>query len=199
MSKLTVYHGSYCKVDKPSFDYGRIDTDFGLGFYVTTDYTMAEKWASRKKKAIINEYLLDMDNLDAYIFPLNEEWLNFVIQNRNGEITNSSYQLYDLLLGATADDKLFATIEQYENGFIDTATAIEVLNCMKIGQQINIQTEKGLQNLHFIQSIELSPDRINYVRAENRKDRNLANQLTGEIIRKRIIGKEEVNRNEFQL
>lgn len=153
MSKLRVYHGSYCEENNPSLDNGRIDADFGIGFYVTTDIMMAEKWACRKKKPIINEY------------------------------TAFSPYDFDILKGATADDKLFATIEQYESGFIDSETAVEVLNCMKIGQQICIRTKKGLENLHFIKSTELTPEQVKQIREANKTDRKMANQLTSDIIR----------------
>lgn len=183
MSKLRVYHGSYCEVNTPSLDNGRIDADFGIGFYVTPDIMMAEKWACRKKKPIINEYILDIDKLSEYSFSLDEEWLDFVIQNRNGDDTDFSPYDFDVLKGATADDKLFATIEQYESGFINSETAVEVLNCMKIGQQICIRTKKGLENLHFIKSTELSPEQVKQIREANKADRKTANQLTSEIIR----------------
>ena len=183
MSKLRVYHGSYCEVNTPSLDNGRIDADFGIGFYVTPDIMMAEKWACRKKKPIINEYILDIDKLSKYSFSLDEEWLDFVIQNRNGDDTTFSPYDFDILKGATADDKLFATIEQYESGFIDSETAVEVLNCMKIGQQICIRTKKGLENLHFIKSTELTHEQVKRIREANKTDRKIANQLTSEIIR----------------
>lgn len=183
MSKLRVYHGSYCEVNTPSLDNGRIDADFGIGFYVTLDIMMAEKWACRKKKPIINEYILDIDKLSKYSFSLDEEWLDFVIQNRNGDDTTFSPYDFDILKGATADDKLFATIEQYESGFIDSETAVEVLNCMKIGQQICIRTKKGLENLHFIKSTELTHEQVKRIREANKTDRKIANQLTSEIIR----------------
>lgn len=183
MSKLRVYHGSYCEVNTPSLDNGRIDADFGIGFYVTPDIMMAEKWACRKKKPIINEYILDIDKLSEYSFSLDEEWLDFVIQNRNGDDTDFSPYDFDVLKGATADDKLFATIEQYESGFINSETAVEVLNCMKIGQQICIRTKKGLENLHFIKSTELTPEQVKRIREANKTDRKIANQLTSEIIR----------------
>lgn len=183
MSKLRVYHGSYCEVNTPSLDNGRIDADFGIGFYVTPDIMMAEKWACRKKKPIINEYILDIDKLSKYSFSLDEEWLDFVIQNRNGDDTTFSPYDFDILKGATADDKLFATIEQYESGFIDSETAVEVLNCMKIGQQICIRTKKGLENLHFIKSTELTPEQVKQIREANKTDRKMANQLTSDIIR----------------
>lgn len=89
-----------------------------------------------------------------------------------------------MLIGATADDKLFATIEQYESGFISAETAVEVLNCMKVGQQICIRTEKGLDNLQFIGSVELLPKRVIELREINRDERKIANQLTSEIIRR---------------
>lgn len=183
MSKLRVYHGSYCEVNTPSLDNGRIDADFGIGFYVTPDIMMAEKWACRKKKPIINEYILDIDKLSEYSFSLDEEWLDFVIQNRNGDDTTFSPYDFDVLKGATADDKLFATIEQYESGFINSETVVEVLNCMKIGQQICIRTKKGLENLHFIKSTELSPEQVKQIREANKADRKTANQLTSDIIR----------------
>lgn len=183
MSKLRVYHGSYCEVNTPSLDNGRIDADFGIGFYVTLDIMMAEKWACRKKKPIINEYILDIDKLSKYSFSLDEEWLDFVIQNRNGDDTTFSPYDFDILKGATADDKLFATIEQYESGFIDSETAVEVLNCMKIRQQICIRTKKGLENLHFIKSTELTLEQVKQIREANKTDRKMANQLTSDIIR----------------
>lgn len=184
MNDIKVFHGSYCEVRKPSLDYGRSDADFGLGFYVTTDLDMAEKWAGRKKRAIINEYILDMNKLTAYTFLLSEEWLSFVIDNRNGYNIEKMTKQYDLLIGATADDKLYATIEQYESGFISVDTAVEVLNCMKIGQQICIRTELGLEHLKFERSMQLSEERIKELHEINQKERKLANQLTSDIIRK---------------
>ena len=184
MSEIKVYHGSYCEVKQPLLDNGRLDADFGLGFYVTPDIEMAEKWASRKRRAIINEYILETENLQKYSFALNKEWLDYVIKNRNEYGKKVIIDAYDLVIGATADDKLYATIEQYESGFINADVAVEVLNCMKIGQQICIKSQSGLEKLHFIRSIELSPERVAELREHNRVDRKIANQIASEIIRK---------------
>lgn len=184
MSEIKVYHGSYCEVKQLLLDNGRLDADFGLGFYVTPDIEMEEKWASRKKRAIINEYILETENLQKYSFALNKEWLDYVIKNRNEYGKKVIIDAYDLVIGATADDKLYATIEQYESGFINADVAVEVLNCMKIGQQICIKSQSGLEKLHFIRSIELSPERVAELREHNRVDRKIANQIASEIIRK---------------
>ncbi|RII36209.1 DUF3990 domain-containing protein [Clostridium chromiireducens] len=50
MMKLIVYHGSDKIIDNPSHTGGRKFSDFGLGFYITTNIEMAKSWASRKKE-----------------------------------------------------------------------------------------------------------------------------------------------------
>lgn len=105
-------------------------------------------------------------------------------KNRNEYGKKVIIDAYDLVIGATADDKLYATIEQYESGFINADVAVEVLNCMKIGQQICIKSQSGLEKLHFIRSIELSPERVAELREHNRVERKIANQIASEIIRK---------------
>lgn len=181
---ITVYHGSNMEIPKPSLDYGRADTDFGSGFYVTDDYAMAEKWACRKGVSVINKYQLDISELNGFEFDLDENWLNFVVSNRNSETPAFDTKGYDYLCGATADDKLFSTIEMYENGIISQDTAIEALNCMKVGKQICIKTQKGLENLHYIGKDEPNDSRKNEIQLENRKERKIANQRTQEIIKK---------------
>lgn len=186
MNKIRVYHGSYCEVCNPSLDKGRAGTDFGEGFYLTPDLLMAEKWASRKKNAIMNEYTLEMDGLTAYSIPLDKEWLDFVILNRTGQRGQNILDEFDLIIGATADDKLFSTIEQYEDGLIDAETAVRILDCVKVGQQICVRTQRGLDHLQFCRSIELPAERVKELREINRTERALANQLSREIIRNRI-------------
>lgn len=179
---ITVYHGSNVEVPKPSLSYGRTDTDFGSGFYVTENYEMAEKWACRRNIAVINEYELDTSGLNIYNFGLDKEWLDFVVSNRNENLTNIDIGSYDLITGATADDKLFSTLEQYENGFISPETAVKILNCMKVGTQICIKTQKGLNSLHYIGREIPSREQIEVVQRQNREERKLANARTKEIL-----------------
>lgn len=40
---LKVYHGSYCKVEKPETAKGRGNLDFGKGFYITDIQEQAKK------------------------------------------------------------------------------------------------------------------------------------------------------------
>ncbi len=181
---IKVYHGSSVAVTDPQIQHGRPDADFGLGFYVTDDYEMAEKWACRKKTSIINVYELDIEKLRAHSFKLDDEWLDFVINNRNKRFSNSDFDDYDLLIGATADDRMFSTIEQYENGFISSDTAIKALNSMQIGNQMCIKNQESIDNcLHFTRAIVLSPDKKQKIEAANRKEREQSNKMVEKIIK----------------
>ena len=56
MSKQIIYHGSYCKVEKPEIKEGKYTKDFGTGFYCTILEEQAEKWAEKYETPTINIY-----------------------------------------------------------------------------------------------------------------------------------------------
>lgn len=91
---------------------------------------------------------------------MNKGWLDFVVQNRSGtkrvEIDLSEI---DYIKGATADDRLFAVVEQYESNLLDVDTAIKAMNAMKIGEQIAFVSEESVGNLEFCNSYYLSEER----------------------------------------
>ena len=49
MINLKVYHGSTFIVEKPSLEILNYRTDFGKGFYTTTDINQARRWTKIKK------------------------------------------------------------------------------------------------------------------------------------------------------
>ena len=60
---MIVYHGSYCRVERPELTFSREKLDFGKGFYITPIREQAERWSKRflraRKAAILNVYELD--------------------------------------------------------------------------------------------------------------------------------------------
>lgn len=179
---ITLYHGSSKVIKKPSLEYSRVDVDFGAGFYLTNDLEMVEKWACRKKPPIINEYTLDTNKLSIYEFGLDEEWLDFVIANRNGTFTKFPTKNYDVLMGATADDKLFATIDNYEKGYFTPDTAVKLLNCMKVGNQVCIKTQNGLNALQYQKSWSIDKERIPEIQRQIRLDRANVNDAMRNVL-----------------
>ena len=47
---MKLYHGSSVVVRKPLIARGRKTTDFGKGFYTTTDFEQAARWARIKRE-----------------------------------------------------------------------------------------------------------------------------------------------------
>ena len=89
MDKIEVYHAGTERVDAPDCNRGRVNLDFGQGFYLTDIYDQAYKFAlsksrDRKLPAIINTYILDRKSIisesKAKIFEkYDEEWLEFIV------------------------------------------------------------------------------------------------------------------------
>lgn len=64
---MIIYHGSVELVEKPEIRVGESFLDFGAGFYVTTSYEQAERWARIKMRragastGFVSRYELDME------------------------------------------------------------------------------------------------------------------------------------------
>lgn len=159
---MKLYHGSVVEVRKPSLHYGRKNTDFGKGFYTTTQPEQAEKWTKIKQdrtdapKRIVSVYEFDeslLSNPDIRIrefHGVDEEWLIFVVDSRKG-IKHD----YDLVFGPVADDKVFATVNQYESGFLNAEAAIAQLKAYKIYDQLSFHTNRVIGALEFVESYEV--------------------------------------------
>ena len=144
---MIVYHGSYCVVKTPSITFSRDSLDFGKGFYVTSIKTQAINWTERfkkrGKKAYLNSYSLDIDKLkenckvkifDSY----NLERLDFIIECRN---MSDIYMKYDIIIGGIADDKIYNTIELYQDNLIEKDEALKRLKYYKPNEQICITNQ----------------------------------------------------------
>lgn len=59
---MILFHGSNIAIKKPLVSCGRLNVDFGQGFYTTTIKSQAIKWAARfKESPVISIYDLDFD------------------------------------------------------------------------------------------------------------------------------------------
>ena len=194
MSRITVYHGSSVEVKQPSLNYGRYDADFGVGFYVTQDHEMAEKWASLKKNSIVNVYELDLDCLNGIEFGLDKSWLDFIVQNRSGnQRIDLDISDIDYITGATADDRLFSVIEQYEDNLIDVNSAIKAMNIMKIGTQICLCSTHAISAISFISSHTISNERKAELAVIRKQVRKETNHIVENILQEKVKRENEKN------
>ena len=160
---MKLYHGSTVKVKNPSVRPGRVNTDFGKGFYTTVDFDQAARWARIRREravfgnAIVSVYERDDDLLQRHdIHLLNYqgatvEWLDFVVANRRYAPLHD----YDIVLGPVANDNLYATISLYENGELSAEAAIVQLKTHVLFNQVSFHTPLSIRHLKFAESIEV--------------------------------------------
>jgi len=181
-----VYHGSNVVVEHPDLKHSNPATDFGLGFYVTGDVDMAERWAAQKKAAsIINVYSLDDSELTKLNLVADSRWLDYILDKRLEH--NEINDLYDLIIGPTADDRMFRVINAYmDKDPLFHITRDQVLQCISaipIGEQIALKSEKALECLTFNSFYELDEKQIDGRKQETEQKRNRINQIIDEFLR----------------
>jgi len=155
---MIIYHGSDVAVTKPKILIANRLLDFGEGFYTTSSYEQAGRWAGRvsmRTKAntkIVSTYDFDMEeaakNLQIIRFEEpNPEWLRFVTLCRSGKKIEFDY---DMAMGPVANDNVYATIQLYETGLLSEEETIIRLKVEKIFNQILFHTKKALNYCSYI-------------------------------------------------
>lgn len=132
---MNIYHGSTEVIEKPRYDLGRPNLDFGFGFYATDILQQAIDWAQRvadkrQLTPIINIYDFDREttlaNYKCKIFTAYDgEWLDFILDSRLGR---KPWQCYDYVEGGIANDRVIDTIDLYMADLITRDKALERLS-----------------------------------------------------------------------
>lgn len=161
---IEVYHAGTDIIQSPDCKFGRINLDFGQGFYVTDIYEQALNFArtkslDRKLPPKINVYNLHqkslLDEAKSLIFDkYDDNWLDFIVACRMGE---DVWKQYDYVEGGVADDRVIGTVNLFMQGFISKERALRNLRYMKPNNQICILNQELLEKyLEFINCLNLS-------------------------------------------
>jgi len=156
---MMVYHGSYAEIKQIDLSKCEPYRDFGQGFYVTKYRHHAESWAKRKSRfkhdGFVTEYEFYYSELvtrrckTIRFEDYNEQWLDFVVINRNDKNPLPTHD-YDIVEGPVADDKVQNRIENYLNGEITKNDFLEELKWHEKTHQICFCTVASLQFLKQI-------------------------------------------------
>lgn len=160
---MTLYHGSTVRVEKPEIRIGETFLDFGAGFYTTTSYEQAERWARIKMRrqnvsvGYVSVYHFDCETAkeqtDIFRFQSADmEWLNFVAGNRRGE---GLFRASDMHIGPVADDSVYRSIRLFETGVLDAEETVRRLKTEALQDQWTFHTDKILSFLTFIEAREI--------------------------------------------
>lgn len=151
---MKLYHGSKEVVKNPDTIHSRLKVDFGRGFYATSIYEQAVKWADRFKWrdgiGIVSVYEFDescLQSNNVLVFEkYTTEWLDFVVKCRRGEDATT----YNIVMGGVANDNIFNTIELFYEGIITKEETIQRLRFEEPNMQICFRNQMIIDTyLHF--------------------------------------------------
>ena len=145
---MKLYHSSNVIVERPDTQHSRQYLDFGRGFYLTSIYDQAVRYAQRFKRrgqpAWLNTYDFTCDEqawnilrFDTY----DKQWLDFVAQCREGDDVGN----YDMIIGGIANDRVIITLDRYFSGEISQEEALGLLQFDKPNIQHCIRSERMLR------------------------------------------------------
>ena len=160
---MILYHGSTDLVEKPEIRKSDVYLDFGVGFYTTTSYEQAERWAKIKMRrknvdlgyVAVYEFDIEKAEKELVIKRFNnadEEWLSFVVSNRKGTIINDKA---DMHIGPVADDNVYQSIRLFETGAYDAEYTVKKLKTEVLHDQWTLHSDEILKYLNFIEAKEV--------------------------------------------
>jgi len=137
-----------------------LDSDFILHRVLSRQKKWSINKTQREKNglAIVSVFSVPDDFLKNTNYSIlnfekaDESWLDFVISNR----TIPDFEFgYDIVKGAVANDRVFASLNAFESGFMDKQTLLIELKTWVYVDQILFHTEKSLSLLHFEKEIRV--------------------------------------------
>ena len=157
---IKVYHAGYVEIPVPDIKRGRVNADFGQGFYLSDNYDFASLWVREKNRAdiIVNSYELDESGLNILRFDRDEKWFRYVFSNRRS--MPDSYADFDIIIGPIANDTIYDTMGIMTSGYLSDDEALKLLCVGPQYTQIVLKTQKAADNLHFLSASALSKETI---------------------------------------
>lgn len=166
---ITLYHGSEQLIEEPTFGKGKLNNDFGLGFYCTESEDLAKEWAvSSLRNGFANRYTLDMEYLN--VLNLNSpdftilNWIAVLVEHRLFSIKTPvarrakrylvenfsvNVNAFDVVTGYRADDSYFDYAESFLNNGITVEQLARAMRLGKLGEQIVLKSRFAFSKLHY--------------------------------------------------
>jgi len=189
VSKITLYHGSSEKIEKPVFGKGKTYNDYGQGFYCTEHIELAKKWACNEGiDGFSNEYELETSGLKILNLSADEynilHWLALLMNHRKLRLSTPVMRRgvewlkehflidisdCDLIIGYRADDSYFSFARAFVSNEISLNQLSFAMRLGKLGEQYVLKSEKAFEQIEF-KSFELADNTIYYARRKKRDD-----------------------------
>ena len=146
---MVLYHGSNIEVSNPQIIESDRRLDFGKGFYLTSSYEQAKRWAELTVKRRGSGKGVVSDLKILHFTQAQKEWLEYVTMNRKDQ--NIPNDDYDVVIGPVANDRTMPVISLYFSGIYDIEETIKRLMPQKLCDQYTFRTEKAIKKLKFLE------------------------------------------------
>ena len=164
--RVLLYHGSKSGIEGDIAPKSRKQCDFGEGFYMGTEPSQALTLICDYESAKFYIVSISVDNLAVLDVPADLEWAMIVAYHRGrmekikGTPFYSKYQEMtkdkDLIIGSTANDRMFFVIDNFFIGNITDAALINSLSALELGKQYVVVTRKGCDAVRIEKEIPIS-------------------------------------------
>jgi hypothetical protein len=179
---MKLFYGSKSPLVKPEFGMGNPTNDYGLGFYMTDEVSLAELWACQYQDGgYAITYKVNLNGLNVLHLSEGSEltilrWITLLVKHRfpyQERLANKQtvdwlikhfdtpIDQYDVVIGYRADDSYF----NYSLGFVRGEVSLETLaKAMKLGRlglQYVLVSKKAFSRIEYVSSHEV-PHREDY-------------------------------------
>jgi len=152
---MELYHGTTQIIHEIILTKGRHRTDFGQGFYLSSDLGVAQQWAKSRAafsgmptvmKYMLDDTVFNDDKINPIIFDEPSiEWLNFVRDNRRrGEPDIILRHTHGVVRGPIANDKVNFVVEDYLSNKITAEEAIVRVKTLPNVLQVSLHSQNAL-------------------------------------------------------
>lgn len=194
-----LFHGAKDKIiGNIDIHKGRMNNDFGQGFYTGENYNQAITFVSNYDNSSV--YYIRFNDLDLKVkrYQVNQEWMMTIAYYRGTldkyknhpyikEIVSESRNC-DYIISPIADNRMFQIINAFINGEITDEQCKHCLAATNLGMQYIFISDKAVSNLEIVERCYISELEKKYYRNVRTQETYLGDNKV-KLARKQYRGK----------
>ena len=155
---MRLFHGSNVEVKMPKLMSSARALDFGRGFYLTSDFDQAARWAKtavlRRGEGVALVSVYEFDEIAASALAIlrfdspDAGWLKYVARNRT--CPTDAFD-FDIVSGPVANDNTMPVLNLYFKGAYSEEEALRRLLPQRLKDQFAMKSEAALACLEFLE------------------------------------------------
>ena len=176
-----LFHGAKSEiVDSIDVKFGRVNNDFGQGFYTGESYAQAVSFVSGFDKSSV--YIIDFNpvGLKAKKYAVNQEWMMTIAYYRGALDEYKDHPMIkdlieksrkcDYIIAPIADNRMFQIINSFIDGEITDEQCKHCLAATNLGNQYVFISEKSAQNIKLLERCYVSASERDYYKSIREND-----------------------------